>query len=271
LNVGESDRSLVGHLSVIQDPRDPLKSRHTLLDILAIAVAAVICGADTWVAVADFGRAKEAWLRRFLELPNGIPAHDTFGRVFALLAPEAVEACFRAWVTSIRQILPEEIVAIDGKSVRRSHDRSAGLGPLHMVSAWAVANRVVLGQVATDAKSNEIEAIPRLLDTLLLAGCIVAIDAMGCQVKIAEKIVEREGDYLLALKGNRETLAAEVEEAFVDADAKDYAGLDSQCLETVEHGHGRIETRRYRTLGDLSGVPRSALWKGMDMIGMVES
>jgi predicted transposase YbfD/YdcC len=191
--------------------------------------------------------------------------------VFSLLDPKALEECFRAWVASIGQVLPEEIVAIDGKSLRRSHDRGAGLGPLHMVSAWAVAARVVLGQVATDAKSNEIEAIPRLLDTLLLAGCIVTIDAMGCQVKIAEKIVERGGDYVLALKGNQETLAAEVEEAFVDADATDYARLDSQFFETVERGHGRSETRRYRTLGDLSGVPRSALWKGMNMIGMVES
>jgi hypothetical protein len=192
-----------------------------------IAVAAVICGADTWVAVADFGRAKEAWLRQFLELQNGIAAHDTFGRVFALLAPEAVEECFRTWVTSIGRILPDEIVAIDGKSVRRSHDRGGGLGSLHLVSARAVANRVVLGQVATDAKSNEIEAIPRLLDTLFLAGCIVTIDAMGCQTKIAEKIVARGGDYLLALKANRETLADEVEEGFIDADAKDNAGLDS--------------------------------------------
>lgn len=271
LNGDEGDRSLIGHFSVIEDPRDPLKSRHKLIDMLVIAVAAVICGADTWVSVAQFGRAKEAWLRTFLDLPNGIAAHDTFGRVFSLLDPKALEECFRAWVASIRQVLPEEIVAIDGKSLRRSHDRAAGLGPLHMVSAWAVASRVVLGQVATDAKSNEIEAIPRLLDTLFLAGCIVTVDAMGCQTKIAEKIVERGGDYVLALKGNQETLAAEVEEAFIDADAKDYAGLDSPFFETVERGHGRTETRRYRTLGDLSGVPRSALWKGMNMIGMVES
>jgi predicted transposase YbfD/YdcC len=271
MNGDDADGSLVGHLSVVEDPRDALKRRHKLIDMLAIAVAAVLCGADTWVAIAAFGRAKERWLRTFLDLPHGIPAHDTFGRVFALLDPQALEECFRAWVASIRRVLPEEIVAIDGKSVRRSHDRGAGLGPLHMVSAWAVANRVVLGQVATDAKSNEIEAIPRLLDTLRLAGCIVTIDAMGCQTKIAEKIVERGGDYVLALKGNQETLAAEVEEAFVDADAKDYAGLDSGFIETVERGHGRTETRRYRTLSDLSGVPRSALWKGMNMIGMVES
>jgi predicted transposase YbfD/YdcC len=182
-----------------------------------------------------------------------------------------LETCFRAWVASIRQILPEEIVAIDGKTLRRSHDRAAGLAPLHLVSAWATANQVVLGQVATDAKSNEITAIPRLLDLLMLKGCIVTIDAMGCQTKIAEKIIERGGDYVLALKGNQSTLAAEVEEAFIDADAKGYAGLVSAAFETVDRGHGRVETRRYRTLGDLSGVPRSALWQGLNMLGMVES
>jgi predicted transposase YbfD/YdcC len=261
----------VGHFSVLEDPRDASKSRHKLIDIVVIAVAAVICGADDWVSVAAFGRAKEAWLRQFLELPNGIPSHDTFGRVFALLAPADFEKRFRAWVASIRQVLPEEIVAIDGKTLRRSHDRAAGLAPLHVVSAWASAQRVVLGQVATEAKSNEIEAIPRLLDVLMLKGCIVTIDAMGCQTKIAEKIVERGGDYVLALKGNQETLAAEVEEAFIDADAKDYAGHDSQFLETVERGHGRFEIRRYRTLGNLEGVSRAPLWKAMNMIGMVES
>jgi len=163
------------------------------------------------------------------------------------------------------------VVAIDGKSVRRSHNRGAGLGPLHMVSAWAVANRVVLGQVATEAKSNEITAIPRLLDLLMLKGCIVTIDAMGCQTKIAEQIIAAGGDYVLALKGNQGTLAEEVEEAFIDADAKDYAGLDAQAFETSEREHGRLETRRYYTLGDLDGVSRSALWKGLNMIGMVES
>jgi predicted transposase YbfD/YdcC len=160
---------------------------------------------------------------------------------------------------------------VDGKTLRRSHNRGKGLAALHLVSAWATANRVVLGQVATDAKSNEITAIPRLLEWLKLEGCIVTIDAMGCQTKIAKQIIDQGGDDVLSLKGNQETLAAEVEEAFIAADANDDAGGDTDFIETVERGHGRIETRRYRTLGDLSGVPRSLLWEAMNMIGMVES
>jgi predicted transposase YbfD/YdcC len=265
------DRSLVVHFAPLEDPRDALRRRHKLIEMVVIAIAAVLCGADGWVAIAAFGRAKESWLRQFLELPHGIPSHDTFGRVFALLAPAAFEACFRAWVETIRAVIPGEVIALDGKTLRRSHDRAAGLGALHLVSAWACANRVVLGQVATEAKSNEITAIPQLLALLHLEGCIVTIDAMGCQTRIAAQIIAQGGDYLLALKGNQGTLEGEVEEAFIDADACDYAGVDSQVLETVERGHGRRETRRYRTLGDLSGVPRSALWEGMNMIGMVES
>ncbi|QVL47828.1 MAG: ISAs1 family transposase [Thiocapsa sp.] len=267
----ETDSSLLGHFSVLEDPRDALRRRHNLLDMVIIAIAATLGGADGWVAIAQFGRSKEAWFRQFLELPNGIPAHDTFGRVFALLAPEAFETCFRAWVASIRTVIPGEIIAVDGKTLRRSHNRAKGLAALHLVSAWATANRVVLGQVATDAKSNEITAIPQLLALLMLRGAIVTIDAMGCQTKIAEQIVDQGGDDVPALKGNQGVLAAEVEDAFIEADAKDYAGVESEALETVERGHGRVETRRYRTLGELSGVPRSALWKGMNMIGMVES
>lgn len=265
------DRSLIGHFSPLEDQRCPINRRHVLGEMIVIAIAAVMCGADGWVAVAQFARSKETWLKEFLALPNGIPSHDTFGRVFSLLQPEAFEDCFRTWVASIREVIPGEIIAVDGKTLRRSHDRAAGLAALHLVSAWAAANRVVLGQVATEAKSNEITAIPQLLALLRIKGCIVTIDAMGCQTKIAEQIIEQEGDYVLALKGNQSTLASEVEEAFIDADVKDYAGMESEFMETVEHGHGRIETRRYRTLGDLSGVPRSALWQGMNMIGMVES
>jgi predicted transposase YbfD/YdcC len=265
------DRSLAGHFAVLEDPRDALRRRHKLIEMVVIAIAAVLCGADGWVGIAAFGRSKEGWLRQFLELPHGIPSHDTFGRVFSVLAPGAFEACFRAWVEAIRAVIPGEIIAVDGKTLRRSHNRAAGLGALHLVSAWASANRVVLGQVATEAKSNEITAIPQLLALLQIKGCIVTIDAMGCQTKIAAQIIAQGGDYLLALKGNQETLEREVEEAFIDADARDYAGVDSQALETVERGHGRSETRRYRTLGDLSGVPRRALWEGMNMIGMVES
>ncbi|WP_374234530.1 MULTISPECIES: ISAs1 family transposase [unclassified Thiocapsa] len=192
----------MGHFSALEDPRDTLRRRHNLLDMVIIAIAATLGGADGWVAIAQFGRSKEAWFRQFLELPNGIPAHDTFGRVFALLAPEAFEACFRAWVASIRTVIPGEIIAVDGKTLRRSHNRAKGLAALHLVSAWATANRVVLGQIAIEAKSNEITAIPQLLALLMLRGAIVTIDAMGCQTKIAEQIVDQGGDDVLALKGN---------------------------------------------------------------------
>jgi len=242
-----------------------------LLDLIVIAICAVICGADTWVDIELFGNAKLDWFHKFLDLPNGIPSHDTFGRVFARLDPEQFQLCFLHWVRAVFQVTQGQVVPIDGKTLRRSHDRNAGLAALHLVSAWATANDVVLGQVATEAKSNEITAIPRLLELLVLEGCIVTIDAMGCQTKIAEQIIAAGGDYVLALKGNQSTLAEEVEEAFIDADAKDYMGLDSQIIESSERDHGRLETRRYRTLGHLDGVPRSALWKGLNMIGMVES
>jgi predicted transposase YbfD/YdcC len=265
------ERSLASHFAALEDPRSAPQSRHKLIEMIVIAIAATLSGADGWVAVETFAKSKEPWLRTFLELPHGIPSHDCFGRVFALINPEAFAACFRQWSAAVATLLPDDIIAVDGKTLRRSHNRSKGLAALHLVSAWATANRVVLGQVATDAKSNEITAIPRLLQWLQLAGCIVTIDAMGCQTKIAEQIINQGGDYVLALKGNQETLAAEVEEAFIDADARGYAGVESEFLETVERGHGRLETRRYRTLGDCSGVPRSALWAAMNMIGMVES
>lgn len=265
------ERSIAAHFAVLNDPRCDIQRRHKLIEMIIIAIAATLSGADGWVAIEAFAKAKEAWLRTFLELPYGIPSHDSFGRVFGLIDPVQFAACFRQWSASVAELIPDEIIAVDGKTARRSHNRRQGLAALHLVSAWATANRVVLGQVATAAKSNEITAIPRLLEWLKLEGCIVTIDAMGCQTKIAQQIIRQGGDYLLALKGNQETLAAEVEEAFIDADARDYAGLDSAFIERVECGHGRIETRRYRTLGDLSGVPRSVSWEAMNMIGMVES
>jgi predicted transposase YbfD/YdcC len=265
------ERSIAGHFAALEDPRHATQRRHKLIEMIVIAIAATLSGADGWSGVETFGKAKEAWLRTFLELPEGIPSHDTFGRVFGLIHPERFAACFRQWSAAVAELIPAEIIAVDGKTLRRSHHRGKGLAALHMVSAWATANRVVLGQVATEAKSNEITAIPRLLEWLKLEGCIVTIDAMGCQTKIAEQIVNQGGDYVLALKGNQETLAAEVEEAFIDADARNSVGVDTDFIETVERGHGRRETRRYRTLGDLSGVPRSALWEAMNMIGLVES
>jgi hypothetical protein len=177
-----------------EDPRDPSKCRHQLIDLVVIAIAAVLCGANDLANIEAFGKAKIKWFRRFLDLENGIPSHDTFGRVFALLSPKAFQACFRGWIESVRRVYADEVIAIDGKTLRRSHDRKGGLGPLHIVSAWATRNGLVLGQQATDAKSNEITAIPELLEVLLLKGCIVTIDAMGCQKKIAQQIRDQGGD-----------------------------------------------------------------------------
>lgn len=264
-------RSLFDHFGGIEDPRDQKKRRHLLIDMIVIAIAAVICGADAWTQVEEFGIAKEAWFRQFLELPNGIPSHDTFGRVFSVLSPEVFEACFREWVASVQEACGEDIVAIDGKSLRRSHCRKKGVGPLHMVSAWSTANGLVLAQQATEAKSNEITAIPKVLEMLELKGCIVTIDAMGCQKAIVEKIVAQDGDYVLALKGNQGTLEQAVEELFIDADAAGYAGWSMDSHETIDRGHGRVETRRYFTLTAVDKIPRAADWEKLNMVGMVQS
>jgi predicted transposase YbfD/YdcC len=195
----------------LEDPRDPSKCRHKLIDIVVIAIAAVLCGANDLTGIQAFGKVKIEWFGRFLELSNGIPSHDTFGRVLGLLCPQAFSACFRAWIESVRTPYPEEVIAMDGKTLRRSHHRQAGLGALHILSAWATRNGLVLGQQATDAKSNEITAIPELLEVLMLKGCIVTIDAMGCQKNIAPVDHREGGDYLLALAGDQGNLAAEVE------------------------------------------------------------
>ena len=263
-------RSLFDYFVVIEDTRDEKKRRHLLIDMLVIAITAVICGADGWTEIEEFGKAKEAWVRGFLEVPHGIPSHDTLGRVFALLSPEVFEARFREWVASVREVCGEDVIAIDGKSLRRSHCRKKGLGPLHMVSAWSTANGLVLAQQATEAKSNEITAIPKVLEMLELKGCIVTIDAMGCQKAIAEKIVERGGDYVLALKGNQSALARAVEDLFTDADAADYAGWPMDFHETSERGHGRVETRRYWTLTAVDKIARAPEWTKLNMVGMVQ-
>jgi predicted transposase YbfD/YdcC len=206
-----------------------------------------------------------------LELPNGIPSHDTFGRVFSVLSPEVFEARFREWVASAREVCGEDIIAIDGKSLRRSHCRKKGLGPLHMVSAWSAANGLVLAQQATEAKSNEITAIPKVLEMLEVKGCVVTIDAMGCQKAIVKDIVAQGGDYALALKGNQSTLAQAVEELFIDADAADYAGWSMDSYETIDRGHGRVEMRRYVTLTAVDKIPQAADWEKLNMVGMVQS
>jgi hypothetical protein len=198
--------SITAHFATLPDPRVAGTTRHELLDILTIALCAVICGADSFVGMVTFAEAKEAWLRTFLALPGGMPCHDTFGRVFAARDPEAFQACFLAWMRAVVPSTGDQVVAIDGKTLRGAHDRGAGQRALHMVSAWASDSRLVLGQVAVAEKSNEITAIPALLRVLDLTGATVTIDAMGCQTAIAAQIVTQGADYVLAVKKNHPTL-----------------------------------------------------------------
>lgn len=264
---------LASHFAPLPDPRVERTKRHALLDIVVIAVCAVVAGADTWVAVETFGRRKEAFLRGFLALPNGIPSHDTFGRVFAALDPTAFEACFLAWVRATVRATAGQVVAIDGKTARRSHDRAAGKGPLHLVSAWAAANGVVLGQLATEEQSNEITAIPALLQVLAIRGCIVTIDALGCQTAIARTIRAGAADYVLAVKGNHPQLAAEIAEVFADARGPNAGGYAVGYHATIEQDHGRIERRRCWTIADPAVVawldPQGA-WADLATIALVE-
>jgi predicted transposase YbfD/YdcC len=266
--------SLRDHFASLDDPRVERTKLHHLLDILTIAICAVICGADSWVEIEEFGTAKVAWLRTFLDLPNGIPSHDTFGRVFAALDPDQFQTCFLAWVQAAAAICDDQIVALDGKTLRCSHDRSNGKAAIHMVSAWASSNRLVLGQVKVDEKSNEITALPALLQVLALKGCIVTIDAMGCQTEVVKTIVAQEGDYVLSLKGNQGTLHREVQELFAHAEATQFKGVASDFHETVTKDHGRLEVRRHWVITEgeyLEYLNTKERWGGLRSIGMVEA
>jgi predicted transposase YbfD/YdcC len=265
--------SLREYFAALPDPRLDRTKRHQLLDIITIAICAVLCGADSWVDVELFGQAKLTWLRTFLALPHGIPSHDTFGRVFAALDPRQFEQCFLSWVRAVVTQTAGEVVALDGKTLRRSHDRGAGQGPLHLVSAWAAANHLVLGQVAVDAKSNEITALPALLQVLALEGCIVTIDAMGCQTAIAQTIIDQGGDYILALKANQPTLHEAVATFFADARATAFGGVAHGYERTVNGGHGRVEIRQHWTVADpavLATLDPKRAWAGLASVGMVE-
>jgi predicted transposase YbfD/YdcC len=267
-----SPLSIRDHFADLPDPRIDRTKRHGLLDIVTIALCAVICGADSWVDVELFGHAKEAWLRTFLALPNGIPSHDTFGRVFARLDPHRFEQCFLRWVQTVVTPTAGEVIAVDGKVLRRSHDHRAGKAALDLVSAWADTNRLVLGQRAVAADSNEITAIPALLEALALDGCIVTVDAIGCQTTIAQGIVDQGADYVLALKGNQPTLLAAVETYFAEAHAAGFRSTPHQYLETVDGDHGRVERRRHWTTTDpdlLAYVDPRGAWAGLASVGMV--
>jgi predicted transposase YbfD/YdcC len=267
----QSPRTLVEHFSSITDPGIERTKRHNLIDILAISICATICGADGWEEFELFGQAKLDWFKSFLELPNGIPSDDTFRRVIGRINPSQFRQCFLDWVRSVYELTQGQIVAIDGKQSRRSFDRAAGKTAINMVSAWASENQMVLGQVKVDSKSNEITAIPELLELLEVAGCIVTIDAMGCQTEIATKIVGKEADYVLAVKANQGNLYEDIVQYFDWALADKFNQTTYTTEETIDGSHGRVEVRRYYATDDIEWLRKKAAWNGLKSIAMVES
>lgn len=267
-----NDASILTHFASLEDPRDERGKEHLLLDIITIAMCAVICGAESWTDIEAYGRAKVNWLQTFLNLPNGIPTHDTFARLFARLEPEQMQQCFIRWIGAISQLTKGEVIAIDGKTVRGSYDSSAK-GAIHMVSAWASTNRLVLGQRKVQEKSNEISAIPELLEVLAIAGCIVTIDAMGCQREIAAAIIDQGADYVLALKNNQPTLFEDVQWLFEQAQSAQFQDVEHDVAQSLDKGHGRIEVRRCYTLSgsELDYLVQKNHWKGLQTVAMVES
>ena len=245
--------------------------RHSLGDILAVAICAIICGADGWTQVAKFGRCKIEWFRTFLDLPNGIPSHDTFGRVFAALDPVHFERCFMKWIADLAVASAGRLIAIDGKTIRRSLDAANARAAVHMVNAWCAANQMVLGQLATDAKSNEITAIPELMKLLDLQDAVVTIDAAGCQKKIAEQIVEQGGHYLLQLKGNQVSLHDETVMLFDQCLTDDCRGIRYSTARTIDKGHGRIEERRLWATSEVNWFAEKGKWKNLRSLIRVQA
>jgi predicted transposase YbfD/YdcC len=257
----------------LPDPRVIGRCNYKLIEIIVIAICAVLSGAEGWEDIEEFGQSKEAWLRQFLDLDNGIPSHDTFRRVFSLLDGAAFQERFIGWVEGVFSITRGQVVAIDGKTVRGSQDEGSGKNALHLVSAWASANGVLLGQRKVDDKSNEITAIPALLEQLYVAGCVVTIDAMGCQTDIASTIIDQQADYVLALKGNQGQLHADVQEWFAWAKQSNFNQMPHSVAQTVNKGHGRIEIRRCYALSDpraFEVIRHHDGWAGLQSIVMVE-
>jgi len=259
------------HFATLPDPRIDRTRLHELMDIIVIAICAVICGADGWEDIAKYGRAKQGWLKTFLRLPNGVPSHDTFRRVFCFLNPSAFHECFQHWIDALSEGLGLKRIAIDGKTMRRSFDRKSGKAALHLVSAWATEQHLVLGQVAVDTKSNEITAIPKLLELLDVSGAMVSIDAMGCQKEIAAKIREGGGDYVLSVKDNQPHLFEDIQDCFCKALDTNFAGLDSSFHEECYKGHGREEKHFVYTILNPEGIRDEELWKDLKAITFVYS
>ena len=262
--------SLFDTLSQVPDPRLDRTKLHQLVDILVIAVCATICAAETWEEIAEFGQAKEGWFRRFLALPNGIPSHDTFRRVLLRLNAQKLQEAFLVWVRGVTELTGGEVVAIDGKQARGARTPTGKEG-LRMVSAWACEQRLVLGQLKTGEKSNEITAIPALLELLEVKGCIVTVDAMGCQREVAMQIIAQEADYVLSLKGNQGLLHEEVAEYFAWAERIDFKDVEYDYCATLEKDHGRIEGRKCWVTEDIDWFVEKAEWAGLRSFIMVEA
>jgi predicted transposase YbfD/YdcC len=269
-SVGSIDK----HFGNLEDPRVDRTKLHKLLDILVIAICAVICGGDNWEEVELFGQAKEDWFKSFLEMPNGVPSHDTFWRVFAKLDPQQFQQSFVSWISSVSAVTKGQVIAIDGKSLRGSHDKGLGRGAIDMVSAWAATNHLVLGQVKVDDKSNEITAIPELLKVLDVSGCIITIDAIGCQKDIAEAIIDQEAEYVLALKENHGRLYEDVVKLFDDLEASAFKAYRYSQDQTVNKNHGRLETRTCYVIADqqiLRQLRDAPEWKGLQSVVKVQA
>lgn len=266
--------AIAAHFDELEDPRRTFLNDHSLINIITIALCAIIAGAETWTDVESFGKSKRVWLSRFLDLSQGIPSHDTFGRVFARLNPEQFQACFLSWVQAVFEITQGQVIAVDGKKLRHSYDKTLGQAAIHMVSAWAAANELVLGQVKVDDKSNEITVIPALLALLDITGCIVTIDAMGCQTEIARQIVDQGGDYLLAVKGNQGNLYDDIVFFFDLAQQNGFAKVSHTYHQTVNGGHGRIEKRQCWVISgadSLSFLSTYGDWPQLQTIVMIQS
>ena len=269
--VAEQINSLEEHFSNVNDPRGP-NVTHQLFEIIAIAILGTICGADGWVEIEQFGYQKLNWLSQYLFLPKGIPSHDTFGRVFARIDPEEFQASFMKWVQALHEITQGQVISIDGKQMRGSHDQGQGQRALYMVSAWAEENHLVLGQRQVDARSNEITAIPALLRLLAIKGCIVTVDAIGTQTKIARQIIQAEGDYLLAVKHNQGKLYQELEMLFTYDQQQGLAETPYDYAKEVIKGHGRIDVRECWTTADpeyLASVGQVSKWTNLQSIVMM--
>lgn len=259
------------HFAALKDFRIDRTRLHNFMDIITIAILAVICGAEGWLDIAKYGQGKYHWLKTFLPLPNGIPSHDTFRRVFCLLDPHAFQECFQSWIDGLSAGLGLKRIAIDGKALRGSADRAGGKAALHLVSAWATEQHLVLGQVAVDSKSNEITAIPKLLEMLDVSGAIVSIDAMGCQKEIAAKIRDGDADYVLSVKDNQPRLLEDIQLSFAQGFETEFAGLEHSYHQEIHKGHGRVERHSVYTILHPETIRDLELWRDLKAITLVVS